>query len=189
MLADSLGYYHVAWWFVLFPGVALLITTLAFNLLGDSVRDAFDPRGERALQAGRRWRASWFAGSLLGLVVLWVIATLVFVMFFVAPQRRRAPDRRPAGDARDGRARRAPPRPRPSGASTSTASYLWNLLHGDLGYSLLQLELGDRSLIVAARCRSPPRSRSGAAVLWLVIGVSARACSRRPAALARPIGS
>ena len=26
---------------------ALLITTLAFNLLGDSVRDAFDPRGER----------------------------------------------------------------------------------------------------------------------------------------------
>ena len=47
MLADSLGYYRVAWWFVLLPGVALVITTLAFNLLGDSVRDAFDPRGER----------------------------------------------------------------------------------------------------------------------------------------------
>jgi oligopeptide/dipeptide ABC transporter ATP-binding protein len=47
MLSDSLGYYRVAWWFVLFPGAALLITTLAFNLLGDSVRDAFDPRGER----------------------------------------------------------------------------------------------------------------------------------------------
>jgi peptide/nickel transport system permease protein len=47
MLAESLGYYRVAWWFVLFPGAALLITTLAFNLLGDSVRDAFDPRGER----------------------------------------------------------------------------------------------------------------------------------------------
>jgi peptide/nickel transport system permease protein len=47
MLSESLGYYRVAWWFVLFPGAALLITTLAFNLLGDSVRDAFDPRGER----------------------------------------------------------------------------------------------------------------------------------------------
>jgi peptide/nickel transport system permease protein len=47
MLSESLGYYRVAWWFVLFPGSALLLTTLAFNLLGDSVRDAFDPRGER----------------------------------------------------------------------------------------------------------------------------------------------
>jgi peptide/nickel transport system permease protein len=47
MLAESLNYYRVAWWFVLVPGVALLVTTLAFNLLGDSIRDAFDPRGER----------------------------------------------------------------------------------------------------------------------------------------------
>jgi peptide/nickel transport system permease protein len=47
MLAESLGFYQVAWWFVLFPAAALLITTLSFNLLGDSVRDAFDPRGER----------------------------------------------------------------------------------------------------------------------------------------------
>ena len=43
MLSDSLQYYQVAWWFVLFPGLALLITTLAFNLLGDSVRDALAP--------------------------------------------------------------------------------------------------------------------------------------------------
>jgi ABC-type dipeptide/oligopeptide/nickel transport system permease subunit len=34
----------VAWWFVAFPGLALVITTMAFNLLGDSVRDALDPR-------------------------------------------------------------------------------------------------------------------------------------------------
>jgi peptide/nickel transport system permease protein len=47
MLSESLNYYRVAWWFVLVPGIALLITTLSFNLLGDSVRDAFDPRGER----------------------------------------------------------------------------------------------------------------------------------------------
>jgi peptide/nickel transport system permease protein len=40
MLAESLQYFQVAWWFVAFPGAALLATTLAFNLLGDSVRDA-----------------------------------------------------------------------------------------------------------------------------------------------------
>jgi peptide/nickel transport system permease protein len=38
----------VAWWFVLFPGVALLVSTVAFNVLGDSVRDALDPKLERA---------------------------------------------------------------------------------------------------------------------------------------------
>src|SRR5262245_14785143 len=47
MLSESLGFYRVAWWFVIFPGVFLLTTTLAFNLLGDSIRDALDPRGER----------------------------------------------------------------------------------------------------------------------------------------------
>ena len=44
MLADAMAYYKVAWWFVFFPGAALLITTVAFNVLGDSVRDALDPR-------------------------------------------------------------------------------------------------------------------------------------------------
>lgn len=47
MLADSIQYYQVAWWYLVFPGIALLVTTLAFNLLGDSVRDAFDPRYNR----------------------------------------------------------------------------------------------------------------------------------------------
>ena len=32
------------WWLVVFPGIAIVITVLAFNLLGDSVRDAVDPR-------------------------------------------------------------------------------------------------------------------------------------------------
>ena len=39
--------YQEAWWFLLFPSLLLLITTLAFNLFGDGVRDAFDPRGDR----------------------------------------------------------------------------------------------------------------------------------------------
>jgi peptide/nickel transport system permease protein len=51
MLSDSLQFYQVAWWYVLFPGLALLITTLAFNLLGDGVRDALDPRAERVFAA------------------------------------------------------------------------------------------------------------------------------------------
>jgi peptide/nickel transport system permease protein len=48
MLSEALPYYRVAWWFLVFPGLALLVTTVAFNLLGDSVRDAFDPRGNRS---------------------------------------------------------------------------------------------------------------------------------------------
>lgn len=47
MLNGSLSYYRVAYWYLLFPGLALLITTLAFNLFGDGVRDAFDPRSDR----------------------------------------------------------------------------------------------------------------------------------------------
>jgi peptide/nickel transport system permease protein len=46
MISDASGYYQYGyWWYLLFPSVALLITTLAFNILGDSVRDALDPRG------------------------------------------------------------------------------------------------------------------------------------------------
>jgi peptide/nickel transport system permease protein len=47
MLSEAIPYYRVAWWFVAFPGLALLITTMAFNLLGDSIRDALDPRASR----------------------------------------------------------------------------------------------------------------------------------------------
>jgi ABC-type dipeptide/oligopeptide/nickel transport system permease subunit len=36
--------YTVAWWMLLFPGMALVLTTLAFNLVGDGLRDALDPR-------------------------------------------------------------------------------------------------------------------------------------------------
>ena len=33
-----------AWWVVTFPGVAILLTVLAFNLMGDGLRDALDPK-------------------------------------------------------------------------------------------------------------------------------------------------
>ncbi|HET6915780.1 MAG TPA: ABC transporter permease [Acidimicrobiales bacterium] len=47
MIAESESVYQQAWWFLVFPGLALLITTIAFNVLGDGVRDALDPRLER----------------------------------------------------------------------------------------------------------------------------------------------
>jgi peptide/nickel transport system permease protein len=40
--------FTVAWWFLVFPCVALVLTTLAFNLLGDGLRDALDPRHGRS---------------------------------------------------------------------------------------------------------------------------------------------
>ena len=56
ILSEAQQFYQTSWWYVVFPAAALLITTLAFNLLGDGVRDALDPRTERifAGQAGGR---------------------------------------------------------------------------------------------------------------------------------------
>jgi peptide/nickel transport system permease protein len=58
ILAEAQNYYTVAWWYVVFPSVALLVTTLAFNLLGDGIRDAMDPRTERIFAAGSQRRRS-----------------------------------------------------------------------------------------------------------------------------------
>ena len=54
MISNSQPYYQVAWWYLVFPSVALILTTLAFNLLGDSVRDALDPRTERLFAARKK---------------------------------------------------------------------------------------------------------------------------------------
>lgn len=44
MLTESRGFIRSAWWMPFFPGVAILITVLGFNLLGDGLRDALDVR-------------------------------------------------------------------------------------------------------------------------------------------------
>jgi ABC-type dipeptide/oligopeptide/nickel transport system permease subunit len=44
MLADGQAYYATAPWMIAVPGFALLTTTIAFNLIGDALRDALDPR-------------------------------------------------------------------------------------------------------------------------------------------------
>jgi peptide/nickel transport system permease protein len=44
MIAEATNLFPDAWWFMLFPGLALLLTVLAFNLVGDGLQDALDPR-------------------------------------------------------------------------------------------------------------------------------------------------
>ena len=50
MLADAREFVLRAWWVVTFPGLVILMTVLAFNLLGDGLRDALDPKLKRSLQ-------------------------------------------------------------------------------------------------------------------------------------------
>jgi len=45
MIAAATPIFNTAWWYMVFPGAALLLTVLAFNLLGDGLRDALNPRG------------------------------------------------------------------------------------------------------------------------------------------------
>jgi peptide/nickel transport system permease protein len=47
MIADAASTFDTAWWYMLFPGLALLTTVLAFNLLGDGLQDALNPRQGR----------------------------------------------------------------------------------------------------------------------------------------------
>ena len=58
MLSDAQGVGFQAWWFYIFPMIFLLLTTLAFNLLGDAVRYALDPRTERIFAARRKKKAA-----------------------------------------------------------------------------------------------------------------------------------
>jgi ABC-type dipeptide/oligopeptide/nickel transport system permease subunit len=47
MIADAIEIFDTAWWYMTFPGVALLLTVLAFNLVGDGLQDALNPRTGR----------------------------------------------------------------------------------------------------------------------------------------------
>jgi peptide/nickel transport system permease protein len=44
MVAEGQNYFTTQWWLVTYPGLAILLTALAFNLLGDGLRDVLDPR-------------------------------------------------------------------------------------------------------------------------------------------------
>jgi peptide/nickel transport system permease protein len=47
MIAEATPIFNTAWWYMTFPGIALLLTVLAFNLLGDGLQDALNPRSAR----------------------------------------------------------------------------------------------------------------------------------------------
>jgi ABC-type dipeptide/oligopeptide/nickel transport system permease subunit len=55
-LSDASTIFDAAWWTMLFPGLFLLFTTLAFNLLGDGLHDALDPKAGAASFARVRRR-------------------------------------------------------------------------------------------------------------------------------------
>ena len=44
MLADGRNYIEVAWWLITIPGIAIMLACLASNILGDWLRDTFDPQ-------------------------------------------------------------------------------------------------------------------------------------------------
>ena len=48
MLSDASSIFDTAWWYMLFPGIALLFTVLAFNLVGDGMQDALNPKSSRS---------------------------------------------------------------------------------------------------------------------------------------------
>ena len=47
MIAEATNIFDIAWWFMLAPGLALVFTVLAFNLVGDGLQDALNPKGDR----------------------------------------------------------------------------------------------------------------------------------------------
>jgi peptide/nickel transport system permease protein len=47
MISDATPVFADAWWYMMFPGIALLLTVLAFNLVGDAMQDALNPRAKK----------------------------------------------------------------------------------------------------------------------------------------------
>jgi peptide/nickel transport system permease protein len=47
MISDATEIFDTAWWYMLFPGVALVLTVLAFNYVGDALQDALAPRARK----------------------------------------------------------------------------------------------------------------------------------------------
>ena len=51
MIFDSQGFVTMAWWMAVFPGAAILLIVLAFNLVGDGLRDVLDPKQRTMIEA------------------------------------------------------------------------------------------------------------------------------------------
>jgi peptide/nickel transport system permease protein len=53
MLYDGRDYLQQAWWMGVFPGLAIFLTVLSFNVVGDALRDALDPAQRSAIESRR----------------------------------------------------------------------------------------------------------------------------------------
>jgi peptide/nickel transport system permease protein len=51
LLLEAQGFIQLAWWMSVFPGLAIFVTVMAFNLVGDGLRDALDPRQRSVIEA------------------------------------------------------------------------------------------------------------------------------------------
>ncbi|MCX2714939.1 ABC transporter permease [Mycolicibacterium sp. J2] len=54
MIFDAQGFVTLAWWMAVFPGAAIFVIVLAFNLFGDGLRDVLDPKQRTMIEARRR---------------------------------------------------------------------------------------------------------------------------------------
>jgi peptide/nickel transport system permease protein len=54
MIFDSQGFVTMAWWMAVFPGAAIFVAVLAFNLVGDGLRDVLDPKQRTMIEARRK---------------------------------------------------------------------------------------------------------------------------------------
>jgi peptide/nickel transport system permease protein len=54
MIFDSQGFVTIAWWMAVFPGAAIFVIVLAFNLAGDGLRDVLDPKQRTMVEARRK---------------------------------------------------------------------------------------------------------------------------------------
>ena len=82
---------QVAWWYLVFPSLALLVTTLAFNLLGDGIRDAFDPRSSASWRSEGTDMLRFLIRRLApALLVLWLITVAGLRAVLRRAQQRRA---------------------------------------------------------------------------------------------------
>ncbi|WP_166905301.1 ABC transporter permease [Mycobacterium sp. DL440] len=56
MIFDAQGFVTLAWWMAVFPGAAIFVMVLAFNLFGDGMRDVLDPKQRTSIEARRAGR-------------------------------------------------------------------------------------------------------------------------------------
>ncbi len=90
MLTAGKDNLEIAWWLSVFPGLAILITVLGFNLLGEGLRDALDPRLQVKLKNAKKKRLSFklfSSAMIIGFIILVLgIRTSCYAKDFIISQ-------------------------------------------------------------------------------------------------------